>query len=354
MAQLVETFCKKGSDCRNELPVPTDDFIEDIFSASPSQDNLLYANTIAEQASVTRVVQMPTLGVKGGVGEGENVRPFAVWTTPYGAQADMGVIADLKPSQFSVVTSSSCADACAALTMAVQDQRLGSVLTVGLEGQTSASAKTSVLENVGVCASVTDGRFNVPYAFASTAKTHGTSGLSASANAVILEAYTGTPGSIHETALRLSENLLYTRSIESDETYSVVTPTPAVRSDNENFSPPRAESITWTNALMETVTVENAEGLYTPFACEMAEGQTTFNVNVWSCETGSGLRLMGPRATCDYEPAPVCGDILPTRMEAVSSYLTTNTELLVTACAACFLSLTFMFLLIRVVMKAVQ
>ncbi|GCA63676.1 hypothetical protein KIPB_011281, partial [Kipferlia bialata] len=60
------------------------------------------------------------------------------------------------------------------------------------------------------------------------------------------------------------------------------------------------------------------------------------------------------RATCDYEPKSVCANILPTKMEVYSSYLSANLSVLVALLAVVTLCLTLTSMLVMGVTKVAK
>ncbi|GIQ88686.1 hypothetical protein KIPB_010994, partial [Kipferlia bialata] len=97
---------------------PSDNFYETVFTEDASQDDIEYANALAELSSLTRVVRMPTLGVQGS-GDSENM--LYTYNLLYSENSfELGPLSDLAPNRLTVVTSSSCADACSALVLGVQ------------------------------------------------------------------------------------------------------------------------------------------------------------------------------------------------------------------------------------------
>ncbi|GIQ89983.1 hypothetical protein KIPB_012611, partial [Kipferlia bialata] len=101
-----------------------------LWNNEASDEDIAALNAMAEQVGLTRVVMMPTLGVQGS-GDSENMLytftrsnlmlTSSAYNMLYTEKSfELGPLSDLAPNRLTVVTSSSCADACSALVLGVQ------------------------------------------------------------------------------------------------------------------------------------------------------------------------------------------------------------------------------------------
>ncbi|GIQ87114.1 hypothetical protein KIPB_009088, partial [Kipferlia bialata] len=266
----------------------------DPVSCMSDSDCLDYAQSLSDVSDVVRAVIVPSIGLKSN-SSSESASPLLGWS-----DSSLGVLAGYRPDQITVVTSATCRDACSHLAKGVATQRLGVIVTMGMEDTTVAASPSTVLEDTGCYKSPTLGQFHVPLATAEASN-----GVWDPSSLLMTRSELTAPNVVYSrgwtdgtsTAADLADISAYLAGDDtSDNGWFMYGDSGVARLKPKDY---RVSDLTYNEGL-ETQTAEGEQvTMVSGVFVDDSDNGDTATYTLWSCAEGNGLRLMGPRITAE-------------------------------------------------------